>query len=446
MHPIHWLGLGVALLAGCATAEQHTPSFAYATELVAPPHRSTTADELPSSAQLDDYVNYALRHRPELRASLARWRAARAEVDAVRQLGDFEVGYGALLVPWQHRVGHERHRVHIAQTFPWFGTVARDQRARAQAAAIGEVQFDQAMIDIRWQVLDSYWQLWAVQQQHAWHQQHEEIMRAVTHSIRGRVEVGKASVADVARAELASSRTSNDEASTHHGHRRAAHAFARALGRDDVGHIPEITPPPPRVPELSEDELVAHAATHPNVAYWAAQRTALNAERDALQSRRAPMLGVMLEWMEMGAADPNVAHSGRDQLVGSVTVHVPLWTGELRAQADAIDARIAASNADEEVVRRDLEVAVRQALVDVRNTARAVRLYEQTIVPQAEAMLGSVRGAYEVGEADASALLLASDELLEVRLSLVALRAEHERAWAALERITATPITSQVAR
>lgn len=435
--------IAALLSAACTTTPPATTaSFDAAASRLAAPDTDAPPPGAGSSAEA--YIEYALRHRPELRASLERWRAASARVGTVDTLGPLEVGYGAVLL----RGGTQRHQASVMQPLGWPGKAKRAEEALRESARATGVQYDAELVEVRFQVLDALWRAWAAEEERRWLRQHEEIARQLAASIRGRVEVGQASLADVTQAELLVSRTADRIARAAQQRERALLELARVAGVEPgaVTSVPPATPRP-RLPVMDDAELALAAQAHPRVAQSAAQRDAIAAQRASVRTRRYPNVGVGAEWMEMA---PGVSHDGspsggKDSVMAMVSLMIPLWNGEVRATEEVLDAESAALDAGELATRRDVETAVRQTLSDLRDSARRVRLYEGTLVPQAEAALGSVRGAYEVGQGGVAALLLAQAELLQLRLQLVMVNAEHERQWAQLERLVAGPVAAQEA-
>lgn len=440
----HGSTLLVCLLAGCAAPQAPSSAFSAASSgLVA--HDEAPAVLPANDSPVDDFVAYALRHRPELRARLEQWRAASAEARAVDELPPLEVMYGYYFRRVETRVGPQRHRVRVQQGIPWPGKAQRAREARRIAADVEGVQFDGELVDIRWEVVDAYWRLWTVAQQLEWQRQHYEIARSLSDSVRGRIEVGSASLADVSQSELLVSRTADAVDRSGQQWQRTQFDFARAVGftgSDAVAVAP--ANPRLRLPAESDDELVDAAQQHPRIRVWAARRDATTADTATVRAKRYPDLGVGVEWMETGIAhDPSMHDSGKDAVVGTFGLQVPLWNGELRGAEEVLAAKSAAFEASEDAAKREADASVRKATSDLRETARRVRLYERTLVPQAEAALGSVRGAYEVGQSSIAALLIAQNELLQLRLQLVAMLGEHEQQWAMLERLVARPVPAQ---
>ena len=66
-----------------------------------------------------------------------------------------------------------------------------------------------------------------------------------------------------------------------------------------------------------------------------------------------------------------------------------------------------------------------QIMSQIRDVQRRISLYEQTLVPQAESVYESVLGTYASGRGNVASILLAQQELLELRMQLVSAQAEY---------------------
>lgn len=433
---------------GCATSTpESSPSFEQARSTIEPADASS-AQPVKLDGSLDAYLEHAFSNRPELRAGLQRWRASQHRVDTVDELGPLTLSYAFFLRSVETRVGPQRHRAGIKQTIPWPGKAQSQMDTERARVRVSEHQFSTQLVDTRWQVVDAYWANWQVMQHHMLHEQHTEIVRMLAESARSRLETGQARVADVSQADLLLSRTVDDAAESLEDHRRASYALARATGLNFDDDLPiSGEPPDPRLPAEPIEDLIAAARAHPNIESIRALKETSNRQASAAAQRRRPDLTLGLEWIETGGAiDPQMPESGKDPVIASVSISLPIWAGETYASEEQARAEALAFESDARAAERDAESALRQAVAGLRDTAKRIRLYESTLIPQAESMLGSVSGAYEVGKTQIASLLIAQDELLNLRLRLVMVRAEHERQWAALERIVARPIDSEVYR
>ncbi len=442
------VALSLVALTGCAGTASQSASFdAAEAQLQMEPSAEAEAPSFDGS--VDAYLDYAVQRRPELRSSLEQWRAARRRVEAVDNLPDPKVSYGLYVRHVETRVGPQRHRVGVQQPIPMPGKPAAAEAVAQARAEVEEQRFEAQLLDVRWQVITAYWDLWEVSRLRELHDQHTAIVEALAASARSRVETGSAMVSDVGQTELVLSRTIDMVGEASEMRKRATTELARSVGvdpgRDDLPLAADV--PAARRPAEPEDDLVAAATAHPRIAAIARRRTVAERQATRAMRQRLPDFGVGVDWIETGPAlDPDMPESGKDPVIAMFSVKVPLWSGEVAAAADAARAEEAARAADEEAAKRDAEAAVRKTLASIRNSARVITLYETTLIPQAEAVLGSVRGSYETGKSGVASLLLAQNELLDLRLKLAMARADHERQWALLERIVGRPVAGEEIR
>ncbi len=429
---------GALLLVACATDRPASPPDL--------PELPAADAPLPEpNGTLESYIDRALQGRGELRARTARWRADAARVEAVDELPSPRIEYGYFVRSVETRVGPQRHRVMVRQTVPWPSKAASAIDARTAQLDVHAARYDAAELDIAWEVADAFWRAWESQQLAHWHHEHAAIAESLIDSTRTRVEVGRAMLSDVAQAELELSRARDmNEVSMESRHHAIVDlqraALLAASSSPTIDGEPII-----RVPAESVEDLVASARQRPDIEALRETREVWEATARASSRQRFPDFTFGADWIETGpAADPSMPESGKDPVIASIGITVPLWAGESFAAERAAEAESIALEADIVVAERDAEATVRKLHYELLETLRRIDLYRDTLVPQAEAAVGSMRGAYEVGGATVTGVILAQRELLGVRTELVRATARHQRAWAALERVVGRPIRAEV--
>jgi outer membrane protein TolC len=140
------------------------------------------------------------------------------------------------------------------------------------------------------------------------------------------------------------------------------------------------------------------------------------------------------------ARSDGVSDSGKDAVSVTVGAEVPLFWGVYGAERDEAQARQAMFEAREAAVRDAVAAELEQTLSELDESIRRAQLYGDTLVPQAEAVYGSVLGGYQAGTSTVSAMLDAQRELLELELGLYRTLAEHAEAWARLESVVGRPL------
>jgi outer membrane protein TolC len=431
-----------ALIAGCAA-----PVRVEAPEPIVGPLRSAqAAPDAPFEGELQPYVDFALRHHPELRAEHSRWQAESAQVDAAYVWPEPTLTYGFFLRSVETRVGPQRHRFGLQQMIPWPtkpGVAAEIAAARADAQ---RSRFNAAMLAVRRRVADAYWRRWQLAQQQYWVEQQLVLVESIEIAARAAVEVGRSPQSDLNQLSLEITRLRDDIEQLRSARNAARARFVETLGLGEVADVP-VNPdqePQAAAPEADVEQLVGWAKAHPQLdaiqkAMRAEQRAAERARLD-----RYPDFSVGVDYIETGEAmNPDVEDSGKDPIIAMVGIKIPLFFERYAAQVEASQARGEARAADLEAARNRAAADVRALLAELDDSARRIRLYQSTLIPQADATYDSVVGRYEVGQTTIASVLLAQRELLRLRLQMAQARAEHARSWAKLEQIVGRPVPAR---
>lgn len=401
-----------------------------------------TSEQASFDGTPETYVSYALAHDHGLRAKWERWRAATHRIARERRLPMPMITYGVFILPVETRVGPQRHRLGVRQVFPWPGELLAGADAASAMARAEQREFEAAALQVRAQVLRAYWQLWLLREVETVSREELELVDALTQVARSRLEIGQASLADVQQLELMRARLDDRIAGLEEAQIEAS---ARLLGA--VAAPPQTdTPTAAALPELTavhddEDTLRTALVDHPQLGRWQALAEAGDLRVKEARNARAPSFSIGVDWVEVGPARmPNVADSGKDALSVSVGIDVPLWQRNYAEDQHAAQAEAAAARAEWAASRDRAAAELSAVLSRIRDTARRAALHETTLIPQAEGALESTLGNYTTGDAELASILLAERELLELRLTLVQLHAEHALAWADLEAIVGRPV------
>lgn len=404
-------------------------------------YQSTTKAELlpvqSNAHSLEYFLAHALRQSPLARAAFERWKAATLRISRGRRLPDPQLRYAFFVQNVETRVGPQRHRLGLSQAFPWPGRLSNGSEALAGQAAAAEKEFDAVVLELRQQIAAVFWELWLVHEVHRLKAEHDLVLETLAEATRGRVATNQATLADLNQVELKIARH-HDHTEEHHELARAATARLYAwLGLESESSVLGVeAEPTASLPEHSIAELREFAQVHPSVAKHALLKSASHARADAESADRWPDFVLGAEYIEVGEARaPGVVDSGKDAFAISLGVSLPLWQSSVSDAEEAALAEARGHEAEREHAERSLEAMISVALSDVRNSERKIRLYRDSLLPQANATYQSVLGGYQSGRSSIAATLLAQGELLELSLDLAEEQARHQKAWARLEAL-----------
>jgi len=437
--------LSALIAGGCATTREKQAYDSLDHVRFYDGKRAAQADLPPPSGSLASYVAYAMKRNPQLRAAFERWRAAVHSIATKRQLPDPTISYGLFVRRVETRVGPQRHRFSLRQTIPWPSKLGTAADAASDEANAAEQMFRARALAIRRRVAAAYWAIWLLDRETEIQGKQRTLLRALSAAVRARVEIGKASLADLNQVDLSVSRLS-DQLQSLAARRRAA----RARLVDVIG-APADTPTPLKasepgtgLPHRQRAELERLALAHPAIS-----AVELKAAAEIDRARHAhtgglPNLMLGLDYIETGpAAMAGVADSGKDPVIVSVGISLPIWRGSYAEAETAARARAASWRATGLAARNKARANLRATLAKLRDAHRRMTTYRKTLIPQAETVYSAVTGTFQTGAASLANVLIAERDLLTLRLGLARARATYATTWAALEQIVGRALTSK---
>jgi len=425
------------LLAGCAGA--HGAASRADFERTPPSVGRDGAEsraELAGDGRLQSYVAFALANSPELEASFERWKAAAQAVSASRRLPEPIVKYSYYVRSVETRVGPQQHRLSLEQWIPWPTKLSASADAASAKARALQSQFEAQALTVQEDVARAYWQLWLIEEEHRLKTEHDIVLETLAGTVRGRVSTGGASLADLNQVELG--------IAIHHDHhgehleqeRVATAALIRAIGaKEPIAELPIRATPAEGLPAEPTDSLREAARQNPLIEAMGLMATARQERARAQTAERAPDLNAGLNWIVTGDAPSPIPDSGKDAVVVTAGLTLPLWGRSYRESIGSARAEAAAYRAEQEATLQAIDAALAESMAEVRDAQRRIDLYRHTLIPQAETTFRSVLGGYQTGRSDVAAALLAQQDLLELQLELARNRARHATAWAELERV-----------
>jgi len=387
------------------------------------------AGDLPSPLTLEAALAAARDRNPEVRAAEARYLTMRERPIQEGTLPDPMLGVRYHNEDWKTTFGESEFtffEVTAEQEIPFPGKLGLRSRIAEREAERERAMRDMSVLMALASVAASYADLAVTERSEEILRENTRLLTLMIEQAAARYGVGEAAQQDVLRATL--ERGGLEERLTMlAGERKAAAAaLAALLDLDDAATLPATTAlPEPRPLESLETLSGKLAAGSPPLR--AAAEELLRAQEALRLARREYYPDFAL----MGA------YTNKQDLLPEwelgVRMSVPLYFWR-RQRAGVAEASFAARAAEH--ARRNTQVSLEARLADLHAMAesaqRLVRLYDETLIPQATLTLESARASYGVGRVDFLTTLTAFSALLEYRLR----RAEESGSvWRALAEI-----------
>lgn len=398
-------------------------------------YRATRVADEQAPSDLAGFVALALRQRPELAAAHHRYQASAEQVALEDLLPDPTISYSGFLRSIETRLGPQRHKLSLRQALPWTSIAGDGKRAATHETRALERRFAAEALVIKREVAGAYWQLWRVGEERRVHSEHRELVQELHKTTLSRIEIGAASLADARQVDLRGTRLDDLLLTMAASEQRATASLAGVVGLSQLKELgPTQAPPAPRLPADSLEVLLAAVEAHPALLFYEERAKARDARLLQAESRGRPGFVFGLDYIEVGPMDGAVvANEGRDAVVATLGISVPLWRTAIGARVRKARAQAAVERATGEANTVKAQATIRSLWISVTDSSRKIHLYQQALLPQAEGVYEALIGDYQISRANLSALLLAQTEILELQVQLTKARASHEIAWAELE-------------
>jgi outer membrane protein TolC len=406
------------------------------------PRSVTAPDAAVAPLSVDEAVAAALESNPEIRAAVRRLSLAQLKTATARSLDDpmlmMRDWDTPLRRPWD--LNQAQIMVSIQQTFP--SRLKRDQRARLAQDDAGVAAFDLETLrqEVSVEVRKLCIGLMRNADEARLQARQSSLLKEALAAALAEYTTGKAPQADVLRAQMALTRL-NEQLIELDEERDNARAQLNALmGRppDEAIEIAGSYTSPAALPSIEELEQAA-IEHRPELA---ALRTQIAKSRDEGKLTRLAMkpdftvgLGYML--MPTGSL-------ARNAYMGEVSMNLP-WLNRERHDGEAKQADAATDVSQAELDARAAMVflEIRQAQIAVTAAGKRVKLYRNTLLPQAEASFKASTAAYQNNRAEFMSLIDAQNLLLDIQTATYKASAATDEGMAKLERAIGAPIANQ---
>ncbi|MHC4150194.1 MAG: TolC family protein, partial [Planctomycetota bacterium] len=162
----------------------------------------TTGADANSPLTLPDYLGYAERNNAALKSIFQHFIAAAQKVPQARALPDPKVTYSYFLDEVETRVGPQRQKFGIMQTFPWFGELEAQTDAASAAAKAASKRYEAEKLKLFYQVKDAFYEYAYLARAVAITSQNLELLKYFEEVARTKYMAAAGSHPDVIRAQV----------------------------------------------------------------------------------------------------------------------------------------------------------------------------------------------------------------------------------------------------
>ncbi|MDZ7265925.1 MAG: TolC family protein [candidate division KSB1 bacterium] len=374
---------------------------------------------------------------PEIRAAQKRWQAMQARIKPAVTLEDPQIGLQVMYVPYPLRNAFKNERaLTISQMFEFPGKLGlMSGMAKREAQASG-AEYERVVLRVLTEVKKIYFMLFHLDYELANNRENRALMRQFIEIASVKYATGMGLQPDILKAQTEYSMMFNDSLMLAQERRSMAAMLNALLDRPRDSHVPVIHEHfDPRHHSFNLDSLVQTAFAHrPELKNM--QAMADMYQLSARLARREYFPNFMLSYTHRKMPEMKTWDA-------MVSFNVPLyfWRNE-KLRVQEADANYQMADASLQSMHNMVRAEVESAFYKVEQAARSVRLFQHTIIPQAEQSLLASRAAYENNKVDFLMLLDSQRTLRELKLAAHQALADFGTRLAELELAVGTQLVN----
>lgn len=387
--------------------------------LISPLRASGESIDSNSLKTLSDYLSYAALNNAQLKAKFEQWKAALEQIPQAKALDDPKFTYSYFIEEVETRVGPQRSKFGITQTFPWFGEIEARADAATAKANVAKQQYQAAKLTLFQEVKNAFYEFSYLATAINTAKENLELLKHFEEVARTKYRSSAATHPDVIRAQMELAKLEDILKSLEKFKEPTVARLNSILNRKTGMKLQWPKKEEPVEIELVREGIIEKVIrTNPELAELDWQNEASKAEVELAKKKFYPDIGLGVNWIQTDdAITPGIHDSGKDPVMLMFSLNIPLWHGSYKAAERQAQANVRKYQQQKiDLENRKIFQAL-QTIYDIEDSKRKIDLYGNVLVPKAQELMQSSESAYRTGTIDFLSLIDAQRMLLKYQLN-----------------------------
>jgi len=392
---------------------------------------------LRKDAGLNEYLRYAALNNPSLRAAFEKWKAALYKIPQVKSLPDPKFSYSYFIRKVETRVGPQRHKFSLSQTFPWISKLELRGDIASEEAKVQKALFEVEKWRLFERVKKAYFEYIYLRQTIKIVNENINLLKDLEQVLRTQYSSGKAPYGAIIRIQTEIGRLEDRLSSLKDLRGPIVAELNAALNRPVNSPLP--WPRTVRLKVERFDENIAITWLKNGNPELKAIRKMENRERLKVKLAKKdyfPDITLSTQLIETGGAiNKNTPESGKDPISIGFSVNIPLWANKYNAEVREKLASLRAQFKKRIDKENELISQLKLGLYRLRDAERKISLYEKELIPKAKQSFNQNIQDYKAGLGSFTDIIDTERLLLEFELSYERARTDRLKVLSEIERL-----------
>ncbi len=282
---------------------------------------------------LEDYLKMAEKNNPEIEYYDINHKIFMEKVGETGNLNDTKFSMGYYIFPPETRLGAQRLKLGVQQSFPWPGTLETQKDVARLKAKQVSYDSDIARLNLFYNIKKTYYELYKILATLNVYKENKEILDIYENMALGALENNRAKMSDVLKIQTQKNLLHSKIFSAFNDMTALSNQFNRLLNRNVNEPVNMLDSMSVLDILITEDSIT----DHPVLTKIEAKKNVFEKEKELLKYQEKPKFSVALDYISVSKRDDlSPVGNGRDILMPMIGVSIPFFT----KQYDAIGKRL----------------------------------------------------------------------------------------------------------
>ncbi|MBK5279259.1 MAG: TolC family protein, partial [Bacteroidia bacterium] len=384
-------------------------------------------------SKLNDYLEFAVRNNPGLKASYAEFEASLQKIPQVSSLEDpnFRVSSFGQMV--ETRTGQQMARFTLEQMFPWFGTLGEQKNVAALNAEAMFESYKSERNELILKVKDAYYPIYELDQAIRLNEENLKLLETFKSLATSKFRNGKGKLSDALRVDIMTNEINTEVSILREKKKPLITTFNKLLNRDETDEVEVISPLEIVEPTINKDSLI----NNPRLEALRKKVMASEALERVAVKQSMPKFGVGFEYI-ITQKRPEISFSdnGKDAYMAMFSVSLPIYRTKYKAAIKETQLMQTSFTELQKEVENNLIAEYEMSIFEVESNRKQLTLYHKQ-VERTKQIVNLLLSAYSNDESDFEEILTVQQMLLKYQMMEVTAIKEYHLAIAKLDYLVA---------
>ena len=371
-------------------------------------------------SDLNIYLELAASNNAGLKAAFQNWKEALSVVPQSEALSDPKFTFSYFIEEIETKVGPQREKIGIVQSFPWFGKLDARKDSAAALAEAARYEFENIKLGLYYQIKKTYFEYAYAATSLVIAKENQELVKHYEAIARARYQTSTAAHPDVIRSQIELSIIDDVIKSLNSLQEPLVSELKAAMNYNGDNSGLQFDWPDRVAPfeyEVDRDEIMSNIVASPAVSVMKQKLDAAKAGEILAAKSNYPDFTVGVDWIVIDEPDNEVKDAGKDALAVMFGLNIPLWGSKNKAVRQQAAARTRRAESSEIQEINDRISKADKLLYDISEAKRKMKLYGSTLGQKADDLIITSETAYRSGTLSFLSLIDAQRLRLKYKLN-----------------------------